>query len=74
MYLHIGGNRMIDVRRLVALFKAHPSRASKANPLMQYYKPYEYVGNSTEKDWYICSHGRCCVWFTPVSFYAGQTV
>ena len=42
MYLHIGGNRMIDVRRLVALFKAHPSRASKANPLMQYYKPYEY--------------------------------
>ena len=49
MYLHIGGNRMIDVRCLVALFKAHPSRASKANPLMQYYKPYEYVGNSTEK-------------------------
>ena len=49
MYLHIGGNRMIDVRRLVALFKAHPSRASKSNPLMQYYKPYEYVGNSTEK-------------------------
>ena len=45
MYLHIGGNRMIDVRRLVALFKAHPSRASKANPLM----PYEYVVNSTEK-------------------------
>ena len=43
MYLHIGGSQMIDVRRLVALFKAHLSRASKSNPLIQYYKPYEYM-------------------------------
>ena len=44
MYLHIGGSQMIDVRRLVALF-----RASKSNPLIQYYKPYEYVGTGTER-------------------------
>lgn len=49
MYLHISGSQMIDVRRLVALFKVHPSRASKSNPLIQYYKPYEYVGTGTER-------------------------
>ena len=70
MYLHIGGSQMIDVRRLVALFKAHPSRASKSNPLIQYYKPYEYVGTDT----HICSHGRCGIWFASVPFYTGQAV
>ncbi len=40
MYLHIGGNQMIDVRRIVAMFKAHPRKANKSNPLQQYYQPF----------------------------------
>lgn len=43
MYLHIGGSQMIDVRRLIAMFQAHPSRSSKANPLTAYYRPYVLV-------------------------------
>lgn len=38
MYLHIGENKMVDVRRIVAMFKAHPTKTEKSNPLQQYYK------------------------------------
>ena len=40
MYLHIGGNQMIDIRHIVAIFKAHPHKANKSNPLQQYYRPF----------------------------------
>ena len=39
MYLHIGGQKMIDIRRIVAMFKAHPRKMNKSNPLRQYYRP-----------------------------------
>lgn len=48
MYLHIGGNKMIDIRQIVAIFKAHPHKASKSNPLRQYYKPLRYVSEKKE--------------------------
>ncbi len=39
MYLHIGGNQMVDIRRIVAMFKEHPRKSSKSNPLQQYCRP-----------------------------------
>jgi hypothetical protein len=39
MYLHIGANKMVDIRSIVAIFRFHPSKMEKSNSLKQYYRP-----------------------------------
>lgn len=48
MYLHIGGNYMVNIQSIVAFFKKHPKRSEKSNPLQKYYRPLIFV--HTEKD------------------------
>jgi|GEM_PF-3311960 len=39
MYLHIGSNKMVDIRSIVAIFRFHPNKMKKSNSLEQYYRP-----------------------------------
>ncbi|PNH21132.1 DUF370 domain-containing protein [Megasphaera hutchinsoni] len=43
MYLHIGGNYMVDIHNIVAFFKTNPKRIEKTNSLQKYYRPFIFV-------------------------------
>ncbi|MCH4166431.1 MAG: DUF370 domain-containing protein [Megasphaera sp.] len=65
MYLHIGGNQVIDVHRIIAMFKAHPRKAGKSNPLQQYYRPLRVVEGEGKIRCYVVTEE--CIYATPVS-------
>ena len=67
MYLHIGGNYMIDIHRIVAMFKAHPRKSEKSNPLTQYYQPLvrvEGAGDSKVRAYIVTEE---CIYATPIT-------
>ncbi len=49
MYLHVGGQQMVDVRSIVAIIKEHPSKNKKTNPLHQYYRPLIAAGKNQDR-------------------------
>lgn len=65
MYLHIGGNQMIDVHRIVAIFKTHPRKAGKSNPLQQYYQPLRVIESECKNRAYVVTEE--CIYATPLS-------
>lgn len=56
---------MIDVRRIVAIFKAHPRKMNKSNPLTQYYRPLVRVEGGGPVRCYIVTEE--CIYATPIS-------
>ena len=68
MYLHIGGNQMVDMSRIVAIFQAHPRKTEKSNPLRQYYKKLillqEGQGKQRVKCYVVTED---CIYGTPIS-------
>jgi extracellular matrix regulatory protein B len=50
MYLHIGDNQMVDVKKILAIFKVHPKKTGKSNPLENYYKKLIILGSGNIKD------------------------
>ena len=69
MYLHIGGQKMIDIRRIVAMFKAHPRKMNKSNPLRQYYRPLVLLDGMDEADSLLHRNGGMHLRF---AHYAGN--
>ena len=67
MYFHIGGNQMIDVRRLVTMFKAHPNKTGKSNPLQQYYEQFIRVDAVEDKKIRCYVVTEDAVYATPIS-------
>lgn len=67
MYFHIGGNQMIDVRRLVTMFKAHPKKTGKSNPLQQYYEQFIRVDAVEDKKIRCYVVTEDAVYATPIS-------
>jgi hypothetical protein len=65
MYLHIGGNQIIDIHSIVAIFKVHPHKASKSNPLKQYYSPLIRLEGTVSPRCYIVT--ETCIYATPIS-------
>ena len=65
MYLHIGGNQMIDVRQIIAMFKVHPRKKGKSNPLSQYYKKLILLDDSDNVKCFIVTEN--CIYGTPIS-------
>lgn len=64
MYLHIGGCQMVNIRHIIAFFKAHPKRQSKANPLEMYYKPYVKVERGPIRSYIVTEEG---IYGSPIS-------
>lgn len=65
MYLHIGGNQMIDIRQLVAIFKVHPHKSYKSNPVEAYYKPVIHISDKERTRAFVVTEG--CVYATPIT-------
>lgn len=64
MYLHIGGNQMVDIRRIIAIFKPHPRKSSKSNPLKQYSLPLIVVEGGTTRCYVVTED---CIYAVPIS-------
>jgi hypothetical protein len=70
MYLHIGANQMIDVRKIVAIFKVHPIKSLKSNPINKFCNGLNLVKltRATENEsinCYIVTED--CIYGTPIS-------
>lgn len=67
MYLHIGGQKMIDIRRIVAIFKAHPRKLYKSNPLRQYYRPFVLLDGMDEQQIRCYVVTEECIYASPIT-------
>lgn len=67
MYLHIGGQKMVDIRQIVAIFKAHPKKTKKSNPLRQYYKPFVRVDGIGEEKVRCYVVTEDCIYGSPIA-------
>lgn len=67
MYLHIGSNQMVDIRGIVAIFKAHPRKTGKSNPLQQYYKKFISLADAEKDDIRCYVVTEECIYGTPIS-------
>lgn len=67
MYLHIGGQKMIDIRRIVAMFKAHPRKMNKSNPLRQYYRPLVLLDGMDEGQIRCYIVTEECIYASPIT-------
>lgn len=67
MYLHIGGNQMIDVRCLVTMFKAHPKKTGKSNPLQQYHQKFIRIDKVEDKKIRSYVVTEDAIYATPIS-------
>lgn len=67
MYLHIGGQKMIDIRRIVAIFKAHPTKMHKSNPLRQYYRPLVLLDGMDEQKIRCYVVTEECIYASPIT-------
>lgn len=67
MYLHIGGNQMVDIRRIVALFKARPRKVKKSNPLRQYCRPLVLLDNIYEEGVRCYVVTEECIYGSPIT-------
>lgn len=67
MYLHIGSNQLVDIRRIVAMFKVHPKKKEKSNPLDKYYQRLILLDGVDKKSvrCYIVTDD--CIYGTPIS-------
>ncbi|ERT58658.1 MULTISPECIES: hypothetical protein [Megasphaera] len=67
MYLHIGGNQMISVVSIIALFKNHPTKSIKSNPLLQHARPFVLAGNCRREDVRSYVLTEYCLYGSPIS-------